>query len=481
MISEVSMPTSLVQVCVYSILTIGNCQSNIRFDLLLQTRIMHSMSTRRVALLIFLLTFGVYTFPVAYNLLHKPFFWSAGHDIAAVSVLPVVILERGDFTLEQYHQFFIENWRDPYFIAEVNGRLVSRTPIVASILALPFYGIPLGTGWLAQPHRDWLVFPWSAFYPAKFAAAFITALAVTMFFFCARELANTRTSALVTIAFAFGTSVWSTASQALWQHTPSLLFQMIGVWFVLRGRKRGALAVAPGALFFSAATVARTNNAVAALLFTLYVFIEYRPALVRWILWAIPPAALAMIYNALYNGSPFVFGYQDGFLHLMTWLRVEGIIGLFLSPSRGLFIYSPFLVLAIYGALLVRQESHWRFYLCAAIIFIISTYLLSVYHYWDGGWGYGSRMIVDALPYLVFLLIPALPHVRGIARGVFWVALVYAVILQAFGLWDYGIRWHWHWDNWTYDVWNVAENEPLFYLKQYVEMGTYYWSRFLHH
>ena len=437
------------------------------------------MSTRRVALLIFLLTFGVYSFPVAYNLLHKPFFWSAGQDIAAASFLPLVMLESGDFTFEKYQRFFTENWRSPYFVAEVNGRLVSRYPIAPAILALPFYGVPLGTGWLAQPHRDWLTFPWSVFYPAKFAAAFLTALAVTTFFFCARELADTRTSALVTLAVAFGTSVWSTASQALWQHTPSLLFQLIGVWFVLRGRKRGALAVAPGALFFSAATVARTNNAVAALLFTLYVLIEYRAAFGRWIVWAIPPAALAMIYNALYNGSPFVFGYQEGLTQTMAWLRVDGIIGLFLSPSRGLFIYSPFLLLALYGASRARRESARLFYFCATIVFVVSAYLLSMFQNWDGGWGYGPRLLVDALPYLAFLLIPALPRVHGIARGAFWVALVYSILLQTFGLWDYGIRWHWHWENYAFDVWDIARNEPWFYLEQYAQMTTHYLNRLL--
>jgi hypothetical protein len=437
------------------------------------------MSSRRIALAIFLLAFVIYCFPLAYNLVHKPFFLLAGQDIAAASFLPLAILETGDFTLDRYSDFFVKNWHSPYFVAKVNGRLVSRYPIAPAIVALPFYGIPMGTGWLFSPGRDWLVFPWSVFYPAKFAAAFITALAVLMFFFCARELADARTSAAVTLAFGFGTSVWSTASQGLWQHTPSLLFQLIGVWFLLRGRSAGDAAVAPGAFFFSAATVARTNNGLAALLFTLYVLIEYRAALWRWIAWAIPPALLALIYNALYNGSPFIFGYQDGFAQTMAWLRADGIVGLFLSPSRGLFIYSPFLVLAIYGAWLARRELARLFYFFAAILFVVSAYVLSMFQNWDGGWGYGSRLLVDALPYIAFLLIPMFLHLRGAARWMFGSGVAYAVILQAFGLWDYGQRWHWHWNNWAYDVWNVSENEPLFYLKQYADLAAYYFSRLI--
>ena len=436
-------------------------------------------TTQRIALAILLSAAIVYSFPLAYDLLRKPFFWSAGQDVAGASFLPLVILEQGDFTLEKYQDFFTDNWRSPYFVAEVNGRLVSRYPIAPAILALPFYGIPLGTGWLFHPRQDWLVFPWSVFFPAKFAAAFITALAVVMFFFCARELTDARTSAAVTLAFGFGTSVWSTASQALWQQTPSLLFQLIGIWFLLRGRRKGAAAVAPGAFFFSAATVTRANDGFAALLFTFYVLIEYRSVIWRWIAWAVPPALLAMIYNALYNGSPFVFGYQEGFTQTMAWLRVDGIVGLFLSPSRGLFVFSPFLVFAIYGAWLARREAARLFYFCAAILFVLSAYMLSMFQNWDGGWSYGSRLLVDALPYIALLLIPVLPRLRGAVRGVFWGTIIYAAFLQAFGLWDYGVRWQWHWDNYTYDVWNIPESEPLFYLKQYAEMAGYYLNQLI--
>jgi hypothetical protein len=71
------------------------------------------------------------------------------------------------------------------------------------------------------------------------------------------------------------------------------------------------------------------------------------------------------MYNALYNGLPFAFGYQEGFTQTMAWLRVDGMIGLFLSPSRGLFIFSPFLMFAIYGAWQARCESARLFYFCA--------------------------------------------------------------------------------------------------------------------
>ena len=433
--------------------------------------------TRRVAVAVFVVTFAVYIFPFVYDLAYKPFFtWTAAQDIASTSLLPIALLEHGDFALDQFREFY-KTFDNTYFVAEVNGRLVSRSPVAAAVLAVPFYGVPLASGWIAHPPNAWLTYPWTGYFVAKFAAALITALAVLMLFFCARELADTRTSAALALVFAFGTSAWSTASQALWQQTPSLLFQLIGIWFLLRGRRKGAYAVAPAAFFFSAATISRPNNAIPALLFTLYVVVEYRRAFLRWIAWSIPPVLFFLGYNATYNGSPFVIGYQDGVLQYTTVPQLEAILGLLFSPSRGLFVYSPFFILAVLGVWQARIEKERFFYLLAGLTAGFEVFLLSTFKVWDGGWGYGTRMLTDTLPYLTLLLVPVLVYLRGVARFAFWVSLVYAVLLQSFGLWDYGVRWHWHWNNLAYNVWDIAENEPLFYFKQYVAMTKHFLTR----
>lgn len=436
--------------------------------------------TQRLALMLFFFAAIIYTFPITYDLLHKPFFtWANGQDVASTSVLPIRLLEHGDFYLDEYKQFFTANWHDPYFVAEINGRLVSRSPVTAAVIAIPFYGIPLGTGWLHHTGYDWLPFAWSAFFPAKFAAAILTALAVVLFFLCARTLSDVNTALPLTLMFGFGTSVWSTASQALWQQTPSIFFQLIGIWFLLRGYRQGAHAAAPAALFFSAATVSRPNDAIPALLFTLFFISQYRAALWHWIAWAIPPALLAFTYNAIYNGSPLIFGYQDGLLNYISAPRIEALVGLLFSPSRGLFIYSPFLILALWGWRQAQRTPERLFYQFSGIIFVLYIINLSMWQHWDGGWGYGTRMLTDALPYVSILMIPASRQLGNTTRTGIYAVTFYAATLQAFGLWDYGVRWHWHWNNYAYDNWNIVESEPLFYLQEYIHMGTYYLTRFL--
>lgn len=433
--------------------------------------------THLAALLIFLSSFLVYLFPFAYDLLYKPFFTiSPGIDVVPAALLPVSFLERGDFYLDPFSEFFTLNYHDPFFVAQVDGHLVSRYPIVAAVLATPFYGVPLGEDWLTHTRADWLAYPRSALFLARVPAAFITSLAVLMFFFCAHCLTDLKTSASLAIIFAFGTSVWTTASQALWQHTPSLLLLLIGVWFVLRGARHGAMASVPGAFFISTAVVARANNLFAAAALTLYVCLKWRPALVRWALCAIPPLLAFLWYNTAYNGAPLVFGYQAGFVQTMSLFRFDGLMGIFISPSRGLLVYSPFLIFAFIGFRHV-SANYRSFYLAAGAILVLNVYTLSLFQNWDGGWGYGTRLLVDALPFAMFGLIPALERLRGLSRWGFWALVAFSSGLQILGLWDYGEHWHWHWENWNYNVWDVAENEPLYYFKQYWEMAIHFLSR----
>lgn len=437
-------------------------------------------ATQRTALVLFVGAFLAFIFPLAYDLIHKPFFtWAAGQDVTAATFIPMAVLQRGDFLLADYQTFFREFWHSPYFMAEVNGQIVSRYPIAAGVLAIPFYGIPIASGWVFQPHRDWLTFPWSVFFPAKFAAAFISSLTVVMFFFCARALTTLRTSALITVVFALATSMWTTPAQGLWQHTPSILFQLIALWFLLSGKHRDARAVAPGAFFLSAATISRQSVGITALLFTIYVWLAYRPALVRWMIWAIPPALLAITYNTIYNGSPLIFGYQEGVAGVMHLPSIESIAGLLISPSRGLLVYSPMLIFALVGF------KHWGanrlFYFFVALTFGIGTLLLSLFEAWHGGWGYGTRLMTDLLPYITLLVIPAYDQLGPLMRSTFWVMVAYSIILQAIGLWDAGARWHWHWNNYDADFWSIADNEPLFYLKEHWAMAQHFFQVYVWH
>ncbi len=420
-------------------------------------------STPRRGLLLFVIAFAVYVAPLAYNSLVTPFFHIVpSQDVVSASLVPVSILSRGNFYLDQFRTFIAKNYSDDQHIAfDVNGHFVSVYPVTSGVLALPLVGLGLGTGWIA---RTVYVFD-----VARLAAAILTALAVLAFFFAARQLSDLATSTLVTIAFAFGSGVWTTASQGLWQHTPSILFQSLALFFLARAANHGG-SLAPAGLFLSLATISRPPVVLIALVFALYVLAHHRRDAIPFVVSALPPLGLVLIYNALLNGSPFIFGYQEGIAGIFAIPRWEPIQGLLFSPGRGLFIFSPFLVLAPIGLWIGGIQKRQPLFLYLGLDFLA---YLGIMASWGslGGWAYGPRMLTDTLPVMCLLIIPAVESIRGNWRVVLWASVVYAIFVQSLGLWDYGLRFH---ADPTNSVWSVENSEPLFYLRMYIDMVNEY-------
>jgi hypothetical protein len=85
----------------------------------------------------------------------------------------------------------------------------------------------------------------------------------------------------------------------------------------------------------------------------------------------------------------------------VTLPRWESFYGLFLSPSKGLFWLSPFLLLGIAGIVAaIRDRTKRRNGIVLALaVFVISFLALSV-HDWRAGWTVGPRHMVSMLPFL---------------------------------------------------------------------------------
>jgi hypothetical protein len=73
---------------------------------------------------------------------------------------------------------------------------------------------------------------------------------------------------------------------------------------------------------------------------------------------------------------------------------------------RGLFYHSPFLILAVWGWLLMWKSSRWRSdaLLCVSMVVAYLVFNASYYMWW-GGWTNGPRHLIPALPFLVIPLI----------------------------------------------------------------------------
>ena len=102
-----------------------------------------------------------------------------------------------------------------------NGRYVSKSPPGSAVSAIPVYTVAsvLTNSIPTRSHMNTL---------GKQAAALYCALAVGFFMIIVTRLFPTA-AVPATILFALGTTLWSTASQALWMHGPANILRLPGI------------------------------------------------------------------------------------------------------------------------------------------------------------------------------------------------------------------------------------------------------------
>lgn len=126
---------------------------------------------------------------------------------------------------------------------------------------------------------------------------------------------------------------------------------------------------------------------------------------------ALLPLGLVLANNYFCFGSAFSFGYgklnETPFATQMSKglfgiTRPDPIVALQLlfSAYRGIFVYSPYLLLAALGYRFCPKDSRMRLSICLVAGFISAVLVNSSYAYWQGGTGFGPRHLVPAIPLL---------------------------------------------------------------------------------
>jgi hypothetical protein len=73
-----------------------------------------------------------------------------------------------------------------------------------------------------------------------------------------------------------------------------------------------------------------------------YVMLYHRPQMGKFLLVALLPGLFQLWYNSAYLGDPFFQPYGISFWSTPC---LEGLGGILFSPGRGLFVYSPILLI----------------------------------------------------------------------------------------------------------------------------------------
>ena len=352
-------------------------------------------------------------------------------DNAPAEALPRLILE-------EHRLDFTDEWELgeplPYWLVIRNQRLVSFYPIVAGLLNLPvnalakWRGVDLKAEALPLAH-------WTA---CIVVAASVGAIYLALAAVCA----SIWPALLAALVYAFGTAAWSTGTQALWQHGPSLLFLSAAVALLVRPGRWMPVA----GLFLGLAVFNRPSNLLFAAPLALFVLLQYRRSPRVWLaflgLAAIPAAVMAW-YSIEYHGSLLALGQGHAFSGKHGGQPTgfdaplfKGLAGLLFSPARGLFVYSP-VFLVSFPLLLTRlrpsAERPWLRWLCLGAL--LDLLLFAKWSVWWGGYCFGYRMLTELVPVLLLLLALVFDRVFALPRRprLLWAGLLAPLV--ALSIW----------------------------------------------
>jgi hypothetical protein len=132
---------------------------------------------------------------------------------------------------------------------------------------------------------------------------------------------------------------------------------------------------------------------------------------------AVPPLLLIPAYSFACFGDAFILPYslngwpemKEGF-YSIKWPNAETAFNILLSPTRGLFFWSPFLLMAAFGYRELMGRSPGLFWLTYAVPLLQIVVISGRTWDWQAGPTLGPRYLAPILPLL------ALPCALGVRR-----------------------------------------------------------------
>jgi hypothetical protein len=350
---------------------------------------------------------------------------------------------RGDADLDEFPDLVAAGLARGYVTRTPDGHVFSNYPIASAAVAAPAYWLALRVGAIdaAQPS------PVRIEAVGKLTASALVAGACALLMAWFRQRGGPpdrpRNALAIVLTIACATPLWSSASQALWTHAPAALALAAALLWLDARSSIGAAAAGVG---YGLAAACRPLLAV----FLIGAAIDLIRARDRRALPLAAGAIAALGLAAGYNLATFggLAGGQamleSADVHRQThaveavWSRVPlgGLPGIVASPSRGVFIFCPVLVIAAIGAWRRRQDRSVVLRVTLPSMLFVAAW--AEYAVWWGGHSFGPRYVSDiAIPAGVLMV-----HGWDVSRARIWTrartAIVgWSILVQLVGVFCY--------------------------------------------
>lgn len=408
-------------------------------------------------------------------------------DAVPTANLPIALIETGRLSFDPMHFPELFKWkshlplweREDYFIMSWKERLFDRTALdfhnegnlqyvgpryyivesqhkgvfVSTFGPLPaLFALPAAALFHAVDPEFWLKMEIRAMV-AKFSASALVAGIAVFIFHIALRFTRRNLALLLAVTYGLGTCAWAISSQNLWQQTVNQFLLVWGLFHFLRAGERRSDVIAAGVLF-GASAACRATGLIPITALAIYLFLRDRKSLVPFLLGTLPFPILVGFYNYHYFGNPLTFAQElvghkiafekTGSPELFSTPILKGLRGLFLSPSRGLLIFSPVLSVAFWGIYRIWKEPVGEVLRPVTIAASMIMLMQCKWFDWWGGHAYGYRPWLDIVPFLVVFMAPVIDEVtagraRMAAYGAF---LAWSMFVQGLGALSYDRSWN---------------------------------------
>jgi hypothetical protein len=354
-----------------------------------------------------------------------------GVDTISQALLPVRLLRDHTFNLDVYRDYYEElkdKGKGYSFAASPDGHLYPKNSIFVSLLATPLYLPPVLAGVPTENVRVWIA--WS-----RVCCGLWTGVAMGLCYLSLRRWGSPRSALVMTLLLAFGTAIWTTVAQTIYDHLGAVVCTSALV-FVLRDfpLRPGRAALAG---FLLGAAVGMRLTAVV-LLLPLGAYLYFWPGVLGgWRARLTATAGLLVVplaaafANAQFFGHWHQTGYPDQDIDRWTTPLWQGAIGQLLAPNAGLFVQSPFTILALVGGWAACRGPNVRDrgFLCALSLCFVAYWLFYARWYgWDGGLVPSTRLLCDGYPLWIPLVLVGWNAVRHQPRA--------AAVVAVLGVWS---------------------------------------------
>ncbi|MFB3895515.1 MAG: ArnT family glycosyltransferase [bacterium] len=276
-----------------------------------------------------------------------------------------------------------------------------------SVITVPFYLVTKCLANLIEPQAIDII---TRFAP-MLANVFITAVTcVVLFLFAFRLFRKRYIAFFIALLYGFATLAWPYSRYDFSEPLTGLCLLLAIYTLVLYQQTKKIFWLTLSSIAISYAIFTRIIELVIVLpwlLFLIWYLKKDRiPANLKLISSILVPFIITILLFFWYNyyrfGNILVTGYEEDIYRSRAFLNsfMIGIYGLLFSPGKGIFWYSPPILLSVFAYIFFWNQNRPLSLLCLVII-LLHILIYSSWYAWEGGWCWGPRNLVPIIPILI--------------------------------------------------------------------------------